>query len=127
MALPILKTSDRVRLVYTGDPSIRGNTKPHEYEWRAATPDDVVKGASVAVVRSLSKTEHKQAHIAGNGNAEAFLLELLARGLCAIEGDSRPPMTVIEEWPMTPVITLGNAIDKLSSDTDDPFGQRSSG
>lgn len=127
MALPILKTSDRVRLVYTGDPSIRGNTPPDAYEWRSATPDDAAKGATVAVIRPLSATEHKQASIAGNGHGEPYMHALLLAGLVAVDGDVRPISEIVETMPAVPRIGLARAIDRISSETADPFGQRSSG
>lgn len=127
MALPILKTSDRVRLVYTGDPSIRGDSAPASYEWRTATPEDAAKGATVAVIRPLSATEHKQASIASQGNGEAFLVALLGIGLVAIEGEVRPLPEAIETMPAAPRLSLAQAIERLSSETSDPFGQRSSG
>lgn len=127
MALPTLKTSDRHRLVYTGDPSIRGDAKPDDYSWRPATPDDAIKGATIVVVRSLSKTEHKQSSIDGAGNGEAFMLALVARGLLAVEGDARPLPEIVESWPLAPTLSLARAIERLCSETDDPFGQRSSG
>lgn len=128
MALPILKTSDRIRLVYTGDPSLRSEgVKPHEYGWRTATPDDAAKGATVAIIRPVNATEHKQASINGDGNGEAFLLELLKAGLVAIDGDPRPLAEIVETMPAAPRTSLGNAIARASSETADPFGQRSSG
>lgn len=127
MALPILKTSDRVRLVYTGDPSIRAGAAPASFEWRPATSDDAAKGATVAVIRPVSATEHKQASITSGGNGEAFLVALLGVGLVAVEGDSRPVAEIVETMPAAPRLALGQAVERLSSETADPFGQRSSG
>lgn len=128
MALPVLKTSDRIRLVYTGDPSLRAEgVKPSSYEWRTATPADAAAGATVAIIRPVNATEHKQAHINAGGNGEAFWMELLKTALVAIDGDPRPIAEIVESMPAAPRSGLGSAIARASSETTDPFGQRSSG
>jgi len=127
LALPILKTSDRIRLVYTGDPSLDPEAAPDRFDWRAATQGDAAKGATIAVIRPVSATEHKQAAIEAAGNGEAFLVALLARGLVALDGDPRPVGEIVETMPAAPRLALARAVDRVSSETADPFGQRSSG
>jgi hypothetical protein len=128
LALPILSTNDRIRLVYTGDPSLADPKElPGKYKWRTATPDDAQKGASVAVIRALNKTESITASRKAAGDSEALLCEMLAIGFLGFDGDPRPTEVQIETMPRTARLTLAQAIDSASSDTRDPFGQRSSG
>lgn len=127
MALPIIKTTDRVRLVYSGDPSISAGIAPKDYAWRAATPEDAAKGATVVTIRPVSSTEYKQASIKAEGSHEAHALELLSVGYLGSEGDARPVAEQIEGMPSIARSTLGAAIARLSGDVRDPFGQRSCG
>lgn len=128
MALPIIKTEDRIRLVYTGDPSItKASDKPADYQWRAADPKDAQAGASVAIVHPLNKTAITQCAINARGNDEVMLYEYVRAGFLGFDGDARQLEDQIECMPNAARAQLGGAIARVSSDAKDPFGQRSCG
>lgn len=128
MALPHIKTSDRIRLVYTGDPSIvKPGDKPGSYNWRSATPDDKQKGASVAIIQPLSKTTIAQCAINAHGVEDVMLFEYVSKGFLGFEDDTRDVEEQIENMPNVARMQLGAAVSRVSGEVKDPFGQRSCG
>lgn len=128
MAIPTLKTADRVRLVYTGDPSFGSSIVDSDtWNWRAATPRDVELGATVAVLRPLNGPERLACSIAGKGSAIAELIEVASASLVVVEGDARSPREILDSWPDRCRVSLGAAAAVLSGLPLDPFGQRSCG
>lgn len=128
MAIRRIKTSERVAVVYTGDPSIREPNPPADgFDCREATPADRVAGASVFVLRPINATELMGAAQRAAGDGESRLIEMLRIGLLSLEGDPSPPVEVIESLPHAVRIALGRAVNRMSSESVDPFAKPSSG
>lgn len=128
MAIPSLKTTDRVRLVYTGDPVFGSPlTESERWNWRAATPRDAELGATVAIVRPLNGPERLACSVGGKGSAIAELVECAHASLVGVEGDPRPPREILDSWPDRCRVSLGAAASLVSGLPVDPFGQRSCG
>lgn len=115
-------------VVYTGDPSIRGAEPPDDgFECREATPADRVAGASVFVVRALNATELIGAAQRSAGDGEARIVEMLRLGLVALEADATPIVELVESMPHAVRIALGRTVNRMSSESVDPFVKPSSG
>lgn len=128
MAIPTLKTSDRIRLVYTGDPAFGSPLSDGDrWEWRPARPEDVERGASVAVIRPLNGPERLACAVEGKGSWAAEVVACAYAGLCVVEGDPRPAREILDAWPDRPRVALGASVVLASGLPVDPFGQRSSG
>ena len=126
MALPHIKTDDKIRLVYTGDPSLN-ETAEGKHEWRAERPEDARKGASVAILHPLGGTAMKQCAINADGNVEVGIIEKAKAAFLGFDGDARSKEEAFEAMPHTPRFMLGVAVDRVSGYARDPFGQRSCG
>lgn len=128
MAIPTLKTSDRIRLVYTGDPVFGSPiTASETWSWRAATQHDVELGATVAIIRPLNGPERLACSVEGRGSAVAEIVAVGYASLVSVEGDPRPPREILDSWPDRCRLSLGASASLLSGLPVDPFGQRSCG
>lgn len=128
MAIPTLKTSDRIRLVYTGDPCFGAPVSDSErWQWRPATPADAALGATVAVIRPLNGPERLKCSVDADGSWTAEIVACAYAGLVSIEGDARAPREILDSWPDRPRVSLGAAVATVSGLPVDPFGQRSCG
>lgn len=128
MAIPSINLNDRRELVYTGDPSF-GSPISESARWlcRAATAHDHQIGASIYVIRPLSRPERREARLRAEDNFNEEMVQCGERGFCGAKGDPRP---VPEQWDGLPDrvrISIGAAVHMLTGMPIDPFAQPSSG
>lgn len=134
MAQRSISTSDRIHLVYTGDPAFAEKPTPmREWTVRRATPDDRVRGATVYVVRPLNGPERDEVSIRSRRIVrdeqgaiiqsvwDLEVIEALHVGLLSVEGDPRPLPEIIATMPHRCRISLGSAIILASDLPIDPF------
>jgi hypothetical protein len=128
MAIPSISTTTRTKLVYTGDPAFGRPLDDHgSWTCRAATAADAQIGASIIVIRPLSRPERREARLAGQGNFTVECEECGQRGFLGYEGDVRPLADVWDSMPDRVRVSIGSAVQLITGLPIDPFAPRSSG